>query len=212
MTKVTLSNTEKNLVLNQDVFLTKNEVIKKVYLLFNNVHEFCKEEINQFQNIPIAIKNSNGKISKGENYLLLPWAMLDAPNYFKGDDVFAIRTFFWWGNFISINFLVMGCFVDEVKKELFIKKSNFKDWSICINESPWQHHFKEDNMMNLERCTNEQLNNLSFIKIAKKIPLQEWDNVEIFLQENLQQLFGLFSNINFQVCEKVLLFDNPKAE
>ncbi len=204
MTKVTLSNTEKNLVLNRDMFLTKIEVINKVYLLFKESHQFYSEQLNLLDSLPKAIKNSNGKISRGENYLQLPWVMLDAPNYFKGSDVFAVRTFFWWGNFISINFLVMGCFVEEVKKELIKTKQRYENWNICINENPWQHHFNDDNFIQLNQFTATEINDLKFIKLAKKVPLQEWDNIEYFLNENFQDLIKLIAETNYRAYEKAL--------
>ncbi len=204
MAKVTLSNTEKNLVLNQDIFLTKNAVIEKVYQLFYNADIFYKEQLQQLNNLPNSIKNSNGKISKGENYLQMPWVMLDSPNYFKGINFFAVRTFFWWGNYISINFLIAGCLVDDIKHALLKTKSDFKDWSLCIHESPWHHHFKEDNFIKLDQASSSQIEELKFIKLAKKIPLQEWDNVEYFLKENYQQLVKLINETNFLAYEKVL--------
>lgn len=204
MAKVTLSNTEKNLVLNQEIFLTKIDVVQKIYLLFHNADLFYKEQLQQLETVSKAIKNSNGKISKGENYLQLPWVMLDSPNYFKGEDVFAVRTFFWWGNYISINFLVMGCFVDEIKSILIKTKAEYEKWSLCINKSPWHHHFKEDNFIELNQVSETKMENLKFIKLAKKIPLQEWDNVEYFLKENFQQLVRLMNQTNFQAYEKVL--------
>ncbi len=204
MAKVTLSNTEKNLVLNQAIFLTKISVIEKVYQLFHTADLFYKEQLQQLNNLPSYIKNSNGKIAKGENYLQMPWVLLDAPNYFKGGDVFAVRTFFWWGNFISINFLVMGCFVNEIKETLIKTKENYEDWSLCINQNPWHHYFKEDNFILLNQVSSTEIGGLKFIKLAKKIPLQEWDNVEYFLKENLLQLVKLIALTNFQACEKVL--------
>lgn len=204
MAKVTLSNTEKNLVLNQEIFLTKIDVIQKVYLLFNNADVFYKEQLKILEIIPTAIKACNGKISKGENYLQLPWVMLDSPNFFKGDHVFAVRTFFWWGNYISINFLTMGCFVDEIKDTLIKEKKNYEKWSLCIDESPWHHHFKEDNFVQLNQVSETQIKNLAFVKLAKKIPLQEWDNVEYFLKENFLELINLMNQTSFQAYEKAL--------
>ncbi|MBS4044085.1 MAG: hypothetical protein KGZ59_09740 [Chitinophagaceae bacterium] len=204
MTKVTLSNTEMNLVLNQSVFLTKNKVIQKVYELFQQVHEGYKYEINSFIHFPPELKSTNGKISKGENYLQQPWVMLDTPNFFKGNNVFAVRTFFWWGNFISINFLVMGIWLEEVKGRLLNQMDNYNDWFICINNDAWQHHFENNNMKKLDECRREELEHLTFIKLSKKIPLQEWDNIEIFLQESFVALKPLMETTSFPVDEKVL--------
>ena len=34
--------------------------------------------------------------------------MLDYPALFKKDEIFALRTMFWWGNFMSITLLLSG--------------------------------------------------------------------------------------------------------
>ena len=50
------------------------------------------------------------KISKGENYLQLPYLILDYPAIFEKNNIFALRTFFWWGNFFSINLHISGIY------------------------------------------------------------------------------------------------------
>lgn len=45
------------------------------------------------------------KISKGENYLQLPYLILDYPAIFEKNNIFALRTFFWWGNFLVSTFM-----------------------------------------------------------------------------------------------------------
>ena len=204
MTKVTLSNTEMDLVLNKEIFLTKTEVIKKVYLLFELLQNFYKQNLQSNSAIPEFIVNTNAKISKGENYNQLPWAILDYPNYFKGKDVFAVRTFFWWGNFMSINFLVMGRYSKPIIESLINNISVYKDWYLCINENAWQHDFTADNFMKIEKLNSAQIMKSTFIKMAKKIPLEEWDNIQLEVEKYFIEINTLISFSNFQDDEKAL--------
>ncbi|MFX8895293.1 hypothetical protein ABTM96_19365, partial [Acinetobacter baumannii] len=93
----------------------------------------------------------SAKISRGEHYEGLPWVMIDYPRYFKKNHFFAIRTFFWWGNFFSLTLQLKG------KYQLGFQGSNFEtlkaDWFICVNEDEWQHHFRQDNYVKLTALT-----------------------------------------------------------
>ncbi|MFK5012123.1 hypothetical protein ACI4AC_27485, partial [Klebsiella pneumoniae] len=87
------------LVNNADWILTKNLIIEKVYELFGRV---AAEYIDIYKKFPDFERSTlfalSPKISKGEQYLQLPYVMLDFPRNFTDNDFFAIRTFFWWGN------------------------------------------------------------------------------------------------------------------
>lgn len=51
------------------------------------------------------------KLSNGEKYDNLPWLMLDFPRKLTGNEgFFALRTFFWWGNYFSIQLILSGRF------------------------------------------------------------------------------------------------------
>ena len=58
--------------------------------------------------LPEAVIQSSPKITRGENYQLLPYVILDYPRCFQKEQVFAIRTMFWWGKGISITLHVSG--------------------------------------------------------------------------------------------------------
>jgi hypothetical protein len=191
MANVELSAAEMELMCNASIILTKNTIVEKVYLLLGNVlqhfqqNEICKKITAEIQSAP-------PKISKGENYEGLPWVMLDYPRYFTRNDVFAVRIFFWWGNFFSITLQTKGKF-----KERFQVSSNklqvMNDWYLCCNEDEWQHHFREDNYKHLSAFTKNEIEQLLFIKLAKKIPLNKWDEVEIFLKNAFDELMNAIS-------------------
>ncbi len=198
MAKVTLSTAEMNLVTQQDLILTKNSIIKKVYELFGNINTLYQVEFEKANAIPKKVLAVSAKISKGENYRELPWVMLDYPRYFKDENVFAIRTFFWWGNSISIHFLLQGENLVKMKNIIKENKNNLQNWFLCCHQTLWQHHFEEDNYLPVQLFSNEQIDELKFIKLAKKIPLQKWDDVEIFLEDSFKTIIELLNQINYQ--------------
>ena len=96
-TNVELSKNELELVINSEFILTKNRIIEKVYNLFGALSESYKNTLLRHVNtLPVEAFTTSPKIYKGENYLSLPYVMMDYPRVFLMDDIFAIRSFFWW--------------------------------------------------------------------------------------------------------------------
>lgn len=187
MANVKLSSAELELVTNASVILTKNRIITKVYTLFGDIAAFYVSELHQNSSIPDAIKQISPKIARGENYEGLPWVMLDYPRYFTRDEEFAVRTYFWWGNFFSITLQLSGSCQQQYAKEVSALAKSGK-WMMGTGEDKWQHHFREDNYKAAFTVDEERIRSLPFIKIAKKVPLHEWDTVEVFLKTSFREI------------------------
>jgi hypothetical protein len=115
--KLMFSDTELQLALNRDVFLTKNRIIEHVYEQLGEIGNISFNEFDLLKpKIPEAL-DILPKISKGENYEGLPWVMLDYPRQFdKQKGHFAGRIFFWWGNYYLVQFQVSGIYLPEILK------------------------------------------------------------------------------------------------
>jgi hypothetical protein len=196
--KVTLSSKELELVNDPGWILTKNAIIEKVYGLFGGLTEVYRDALEK--NTMISKDNTgfrSPKISKGEQYENLPWVMLDHPRCFDGEDAFAIRSFFWWGNYCSITLLLSGTYREKYIASVEHYFSNVSkernNWFICISKDPWQHHFRHDNYMPMMEFGNKGFTTLPFIKLAKKIPLQDWDSLDIFFEQNYLEILKMLT-------------------
>jgi hypothetical protein len=189
----TLSIEEIKLVTDPEVLLTKNKIIAKVTRLFGELAEEYKNIITT-ETISILAQNQ-AKISKGENYKGLPYVVLDYPRQFAKVDVFAIRTFFWWGNFFSITLHLSGQY--ETKYVSLIEKAIgenlLDDWYLGCADNAWQHHFENNNYKPVRAVKGLNLSALGHIKIAKKIPLTQWDEIETFFKENFLFLIKMLA-------------------
>ncbi len=207
-TKIHLSRLEMELVNNASWILTKQRIIDKVYLLFGEILEnykrVSKEEINSHSLFEIT---KGGKISKGENYLGLPYVMLDYPAFFDKEKIFAIRTMFWWGNFFSITLHISG--EESLSKMSFsdcfdyIKNSNF---FVCVNDDQWHHHFEKDNYVHahdIDKKTFAGIYSKNFLKISGKTDIRNFNNVQNFLEKTYRELIE-FIKINFPAGEITL--------
>ena len=194
-TNVELSKNESELVTNSEFILTKNRIIEKVYKLFGLLSEDYKTKLYEYNTIlPSEVFSSTPKIYKGENYLNLPYVMLDYPRVFLKDDFFAIRSFFWWGNYFSITLQLGGRFLQAYRDKIELKLKNEinADCFICINDAPWEHHFEESNYQSLKTIDSiETILNKPFIKIAKQHALSEWNNAMAFYKSNYESLLQL---------------------
>ncbi|MEO5782096.1 MAG: hypothetical protein ABIQ07_02435 [Ginsengibacter sp.] len=216
ITKIQLSPQETELVANTEWILAKQGIIKKVYAMFGYVNELIKTEAAPFNYLfPGNIKNQNGKISKGENYKQLPYVILDYPAFFERENIFAIRTMFWWGNFFSVTLHLSGIFKEELDNKnpvifSFLQKNNF---FICINKNEWEHHFEEDNYKHTSAITLQQfekINQKDFLKISKKIALQQWNETNDFVINSFREIMQLLQ-ISYQGDKKDLLPGSPKV-
>ena len=118
-TNVELSKNELELVTSSEVILTKNRIIEKVYLLFGSLSEEYRRLLQAHSSkLAPEVFQQSPKISRGEQYLGLPYVMLDYPRIFSKDDVFAIRSFFWWGNHFSIRLQLSGKYLQMAQNRL----------------------------------------------------------------------------------------------
>lgn len=184
--------------------LTKNLILKKAWSLLEHVQSIQEIILTEIKPLPENVKKTNAKISRGENYKGLPYLILDQPRYFKGDDILAIRTMFWWGNFFSVTLHVGGNM--KVKYEQPLKQSchaiQQNDFFICVNDDMWEHHFEEDNyqpasrldIMGIEQIIVEK----PFVKIAQKISLEKWDQAITLLPGMFRKMLALISPYSTQ--------------
>jgi hypothetical protein len=188
--KVTLSPKELELVNNSDWILTKNTVIGKVYTLFGQLSEVYQAELKKHPLLAaMGIDITSAKIAKGEQYEGLPWVMLDHPRHFTSIDTFAIRSFFWWGNYCSITLQLSGRFAEQYRENLsnYFQKNNAEGWYVCCGKDAWQHHFRGDNYQPVEKGALS-FETSAFIKLAKKIPLNDWNALTEFYEKSYSEI------------------------
>jgi len=208
VTKIHLSALEMELVTNTQWVFTKQIIIDKVYHMFGKLHEEYKEIVlKEKKFIPLQLQKPGGKIAKGENYNGLPYLILDFPAIYSKENIFAIRTMFWWGNFFSISLHLSGDYCNglaNIRECLIFLKE--KDFFICVNENEWKHDFDSSNFININELEKDQIALLSrkrFFKIAKKIELAQWEFAIHFLKQTFEEIME-FIKFSFPNGEKVL--------
>ena len=184
---------------NADLILTKNAIIHKTQLFLQELQTKQEEIIKNAKGIGQHSLNISYKISRGENYKGLPWLVLDHPRFFGQDDVFAIRTMFWWGNFFSTILQLAGKYKTVVEEKLInsFELLGENDFFLCINDDPWQHHFEATNYCPIKGVSANEIEKMkgrSFVKVAKKIPLQDFDTALVKLEKDYKLLIDVIGD------------------
>lgn len=185
--KLTLSADEQQLVTNTEWILTKRKIIEKTVSLLGAAAEQQQAVVKNEKNwLPAAATSTAPKIARGENYLGLPYLLLDHPRCFEGENIFAIRTMFWWGNFFSVTLHLSGSYKNMFQQSVAGNLAEAdNDIFVCINENQWQHHFEADNYRRIHTLQKGELQKLweqrPFIKLAVQFPLQAWNEIPSLL-------------------------------
>jgi len=172
------SKKEQRYLEDTEFLITKHTIIEKVKTLLGHIEQSLHKEINKHP-LPAEVIQRSGKISKGENYQGLPYLILDYPRKFNEGDIFAFRTMFWWGNFFSSTFHLGGQHWAD-HQETVIQHCSLlsgEDWYICVNQSPWEYHYGDENYLWFDSLEKKQqldlLQNHPFLKLSKKWDLKD---------------------------------------
>ena len=175
--KIQLSPAEAALFSDAQMILTKNSILQKTVMLLEEVQNELLLQAPSF----LRELSPSPKISRGENYLGLPYVILDYPRLSNGEDLFFVRSMFWWGNFFSSTLQLSGNYKQQFTKQLGNAYDLFaeRNYSVGINADPWNHHFGKDNYQTIDSLSAEAFTFLleenAHIKIAASWPLKEWD-------------------------------------
>lgn len=199
--KLILSAEELQLVGNAGWILTKRTIIDKVNFLFGSLAAAMQEQVlAEKKYLPAAVIASTAKIAKGESYLHLPYVILDYPRCFDKENIFAVRTMFWWGNFFSCTLHLSGGYKTLFEQALLnninaLQQNNFY---ICINEDEWQHHFGADNYVLVNTLTAQKAASIilqqPFIKVSAKFSFQQWNEMEELLKNCFSTVLQLLKS------------------
>jgi hypothetical protein len=198
--KITLSEDELNLVSNQQFILTKNQIIDKVYTLFGSMADCLKNEFEPLEKQLADVLEIPPKISRGENYLELPYVILDYPRYFRPHDIFAIRTMFWWGNFFSVTLHLKGNYREHYHARIIAAYPRLCEdgFFAGIGVDEWEHHFGEDNFLPVSMIESDEWLTLydarDFTKLALKYPLEQWNQLEQLLPDAYHKILRMLGH------------------
>ena len=190
-TKVILSLSELAMATDKNIILTKRAIIEKASAMFCNQIPHIKNVFENVVKYDQVLAASIPKISKGENYKGLPYLIMDYPATFSNEHIFAVRTMFWWGNFISITLHLRGLYKERLLDCILKALTGNDGFYISLSDKEWDHDFESDNYQSIQVLTPEiiaKLEKQNFIKIALKYELHHWNMMQSMLPDGYKKL------------------------
>lgn len=195
--KIQFSDKERELMTNADWILTKNGILQKMALVFTDWQAlFSARLARQAPTLFTTIQPFSYKISRGENYKGLPWMVLDYPRLFGQTDIFAIRTLFWWGRYVTITLQLAGKWKEGCEESLCLSYPVLarEAFRISITDDAWIHDqgpafTTEINNLTPEEYTNE-IRKRNFLKISKIYPLEEVEKLDRRMLADYERLLN----------------------
>lgn len=159
------STNDLELISDSTFFAKKSAIMTHVQHVFATLEQQISDI--QLLNLPIeVIDKQRGKISQGEKYLGAPWIVLDKPAYFSGNDIFAYRHMFLWGQSFTTSFHLSGQFM-RMARGKSLKKLIGKDRYLLTGSNPFIHHYHEQFHRAIEDVDQALMEQLSYIRIAE---------------------------------------------
>lgn len=184
---------EMRLVMDADVILTKNSAMGKVVELMAGLSEEYRV-VWEAAGGQLGGAAGEPKISRGENYRGLPWVMLDYPRLFGRDDVFAIRTLFWWGHSFSVTLHLKGRY-----KERFgpVVRGRWAElaaagFHVGVSEDEWRHEHVPENYAVVSGAEDME-READFLKLSAAVGLDRWEHAP----EELVRMFRTLIDVLF---------------
>ena len=177
-----LTEKEMEIFSDREFLILKTSIIDKIKNHFEEVRVELKKIISSTDlKFPDQVDMKIGKIFKGENYESLPYVVLDYPKFYSDTYTFSFRTMFWWGNFFSSTLHLQGESLNTFRPIIFSNAEKLidKNLFICVNDSPWDYHYRIDNYQLLDRNNLDLINSVDFLKLSKKFELNEYDQIPL---------------------------------
>ena len=199
---IVFSAEELNLMQDENLLRTKQAIIKKMHQLLADTEYHLRQTVSaKIKSLPEYILTQTGKISRGENYHDLPYLVLDFPRHFTQEAIFAYRTMFWWGNFLSCTLHLQGKALEKFRTNLLTNLPTLKeDIFFCIAPTPWEYHYGSDNYVVMNEIPVQKLEQLiatkDFIKISRKLPLESYDQLAGFSTDTFDLFWKAITETN----------------
>lgn len=190
---------EEQILLNVDFIQKKRIVTEKI---IDDLSGFKDKIVLLIKNLDqghfiTQFKSNYPKISRGENYGGLPYFMLDYPRIFEEENTFAIRTMVYWGNFFSFTIQLSGENQRFFSRRLLADIDQFSNYYCCINNTPWEYHYKEDNYQLINELPRpkltEILENKPFLKLSVRHHLTDFQNLHSYGLLFYEKIISLLS-------------------
>jgi hypothetical protein len=122
--------------------------------------------------------------------------VLDYPRLFGQEDIFAIRTLFWWGHYFTVSLLLVGEWKRKISGTLIATMDQLMETEhfICTADNPWINEIGPENYREIRGLSREAwekiIHEQTFIRISTRHVLSDWETMEERLLGDFVRLLG----------------------
>ncbi|MDP4215755.1 MAG: hypothetical protein Q8927_06100 [Bacteroidota bacterium] len=160
--------------------LMKNRIVGKTVSFFGGLATSMQQRTSGDPHLS-EIRQTPPKISRGENFQGLPWVVLDYPRRFGKQDIFAVRTLFWWGKYFSVTLHLKGSYKARWWQTIRERSDELEaaGFHIGIAGNEWRHELEDDNYRPLKGMNAAEREAIAgahdFLKLSAKCGLSHGD-------------------------------------
>jgi len=128
---------ELRLVADEQFFLQKARIMKKVRALLDGLHAGLQTDVVGIDFLaPPSLNLEKCQFVKGEHLEDYPYQYLDFPKHFEGEEKFTFRSLFWWGHYFVFAMIVEGAALLEYKHNLMNRYHQVAGKGLHLSLSP----------------------------------------------------------------------------
>ena len=142
------------------------------------------------------IRQSKGKISRGENYHHYAYRVLDYPNVLTKDDMFLFRSMMLWGDAYSFHFILAGKYLEAFQDKLIGALYKLpKETLLATHDDPWIWHSSAPNWKGLgdlgTKGLKDEMKKRKFMKLSHFLNLKEYSQARERSREILERYLDI---------------------
>ena len=124
------------------------------------------------------------KVTRGENYLDMPYVVLDTPQLSAQHMEHHLRMMLWWGHYVSLQYFVR---VDEhtLSKMTLLKNLPYQ---VLTTDNLFNNNLEDADFTAIEKISTINFEPNQLTKICHRVELSELENLEQHIDEFMQRI------------------------
>lgn len=172
-----LTKHELHIISDADFMRTKQLLIKNISNYYNQIGEQLLTKYH-------ADSGLTHKVTRGENYLDMPYVVLDVPQLKPNNISRKLRIMVWWGHYVSLQYFVEAN-ANNLKHAMQLPAQNYK---ILTTQSLFNNHLESADFVEPNQLHEHSFSDLQYTKIAVSIPLNNLPNIEVDVENFIEEL------------------------
>ena len=123
-----------------------------------------------------AVDTARGQLTTGEDYLGLPYVVLDFPKCFSREEFLTMRTLFWWGHYVAYALIMQGAWlaaaVERVAESLAELEAAGVEATVAEDPWDWRRGAGFTRPLRADDATAAWLREAPFLKLMRFVPLE----------------------------------------